>query len=419
MKGDCFEIVGGKSLFGEIENQISKNATLPILSACLLVESKVKILNYPAITDVFNMLNMLKLLHVDIVEEGDSLVLDASKADNLGLDERLSKTMRSSIFLLGSALSRFNSVMITVPGGCKIGARPIDLHIGALKKLKVKVSAIGDKIFFDATNAKANKIKLKIPSVGATENILQFACKLKGKTTIINPAREPEVVDLANFLNKCGAKILGAGTNKITIYGVNNLYGATYEPIRDRIVAGTIMCAVAICGGDVTITKACPDFNKKIIEKLCSMGCQIDIKNDIIHMVSNKTLKNVEEIRTDYYPGFPTDLQSLMLVVSCFAKGFTYIKENIFENRFLIVDELKKLGANITIESNKTAKIVGGAKLKAKNVRVADLRGGASLVVASLGIKGKIKVSNISLIDRGYDHIENMFHSLGADIRRI
>ena len=278
-KLNCYEILPCKELKGTIKNQTSKNATLPIMSASLLCEGIVHLKDYPNITDVENMIKILKKIGVKIKKQNNGIILNTKTANCSEIDCELSKTMRSSLFLLGSMLSRFKSVMLTLPGGCMIGKRPIDIHIFALKKLGVKVTFIGEQVFFDAKNAKANKIKLKIPSVGATENIIQFASKLKGKTTILNPAKEPEVVDLCNFLNLMGAKILGAGTDKITIYGVDSLKGVKYTPIGDRIVSGTIMTAVAVCGGDVTIHNACPYQNQKIIEILRSMGCQIDYKN--------------------------------------------------------------------------------------------------------------------------------------------
>ncbi|MBR2970074.1 MAG: UDP-N-acetylglucosamine 1-carboxyvinyltransferase, partial [Clostridia bacterium] len=276
----------------------------------------------------------------------------------------------------------------------------------------------GECISFDARHAKSGKVKLRLPSVGATENLIEFACLLSGKTTILNPAREPEIVDLANFLNKMGAKILGAGTKKITIYGVDKLEGTIYTPMGDRIVSGTIMTAVAIAGGDVTMTNACPYQNEKFIKILCSLGCQIDIKNDIIHISRLGSLTSNKVISTDYYPGFPTDLQSMMVALAIFCQGKTIIKENIFEDRFLTVPELQKMGANIDILSHKKIRVKGGEIFGAE-VFSRDLRGGASLVLAGLGAEGETTVTDIYHIDRGYDHIEKVLTSLGANIRRI
>jgi len=418
-KLDCFEIVGGNKLFGKIKNQTSKNATLPILSASLLCDENVTIYDAPNITDVDNMLKILKRIGVKVRKSGKDISLNPTVATNGQIDCDLSKTMRSSLFLLGPMLSRFGEVDLTLPGGCDIGKRPIDLHIKAFKRLGVKVDSYNDHVFFKVENARSNKIKLKIPSVGATENIIQFACKLKGKTTIINPAREPEVVDLCNFLNQMGAKILGAGTNKITIYGVDRLKSTAYRPIGDRIVSGTIMTAVALTGGDVTITNAVPYQNLKLIEILTQLGCQIDFKNDIIHIVKDKELNSNQKISTGYYPNFPTDLQSMILALACAVQGETIIEENVFENRFLTISELKKLGAIIKVLNSKQVQVIGNNNLKGNNVEAKDLRGGASLVLAGLAAKGKTIVKNTKFVDRGYENLEFMLNSLGANIRRV
>ena len=418
-KLDSFEIIGGNKLFGEIKNQTSKNATLPIISASLLCDGVVKILDAPKISDVDNMIKILRKIGVKVKKEENNIIIDPTKANNPTLDCKLSKTMRSSLFLLGPMLSRFGEIDLTLPGGCKIGKRPIDIHINAFKRLGVSVETYDDHVFFKMINARPNKIKLKIPSVGATENIIQFACKLKGKTTILNPAREPEVVDLCNFLNQMGAKILGAGTRKITIYGVDKLISTEYRPIGDRIVSGTIMTAVAIAGGDVAITNAVPYQNLKLIKILTQLGCQIDYKNDIIHIVKDKELTAIKKVSTGFYPNFPTDMQSMILALSTVINGETLIEENVFENRFLIVPELKKFGANVELINSKTAKIIGVDKLMGTRVQANDLRGGASLVMIGLVASGKTIVKNIHFIDRGYENFENILNSLGAVIRRI
>ena len=345
--------------------------------------------------------------------------LNMLKVKDLGIDSELSKTMRSSLFLLGSCLSRFGHVMLTLPGGCTIGKRPIDIHIKCLKKLGVKVKEVGDFVFFDSQHAHAGKVKLKLPSVGATENLIQFACKLKGTTIISNCAKEPEIVDLANFLNSMGAKIIGAGTNRITIHGVEELNGVEYNPIADRIVAGTLMTAVAICGGDVTIRNACPEENEKFIQILRLMGCQIETKNDIIHIVNNKKLNSIGKVSTGFYPKFATDLQSLLLTASCVAQGLTTINERVFENRFLTAEELRKMGAKVYVINKHKAVVVGVKSLYGKTVEALDLRGGASLVLAGLVAKGETVVNNIGFIDRGYEQLEKMLASLGANIRRV
>jgi len=417
-KSNRFEIVGGNRLEGEIEIQTSKNAVLPIMSASLLFNDVVTIQKVPKITDVENMIKIMKDLGCEVCSENGNVIINSKNATNCNIDCKLMKSMRSSLFLLGSMLSRFGSCMISLPGGCDIGKRPIDIHISALKKLGVGVSRVDEYLFFNAKYAKAGKVHLRLPSVGATENIIQFACKLNGKTTIINPAREPEVVDLCNFLNLAGAKILGAGTNKITIYGVNNLKNTTYKPVGDRIVAGTIMCAVAVSGGNVTIKNSSAHENEKIIEKLGKMGCQINIKNDIINISKDKTLTSIKDFETGYYPNFPTDLQSLLLAVSCTVEGGTKVKENLFENRFLTVPELQKMGAFIKTHGKRKVSVNGVCKLHGAKVSAKDLRGGASLVVAALGATGKSVVKNIHFIDRGYENLEVQLARLGAKIQR-
>lgn len=419
MKKNCFEIKKCNGLYGKIINQTSKNATLPIMSASLLCDDKVKILETPKITDVENMIKILKKIGVKIKREGRDVLINATTADKSQVDCELSKTMRSSLFLLGSMLSKFRHVSISAPGGCEIGKRPIDIHIDSLKKLGVEVETRKECFVFDAKKAKAGTIKLKIPSVGATENIIQFACKLKGVTTIINPAKEPEIVDLCNFLNQMGAKILGAGTNKITIYGVNKLRHTEYKPIGDRIVVGTILTAVALCGGDVEISNAVPYQNLKLIKIMRSMGCQIGYKNDIIHIIKDKSLISAKQISTGYYPQFATDLQSLMLTLSCVSEGKTTITERVFENRFLTVPELQKMGANIKTLNSKKVVVNGVKELKGASVVAKDLRGGASLVLAGLVANGKTMVENIHFIDRGYENLEKVLSKLGAKIRRV
>lgn len=414
-----FVIHGGNKLNGEIYIQTSKNSTLPILSACLLTEKKVELYDLPKLTDVDHMLSILKKMGVKIKRQKNKTIIHADENIKLDIDCELSKTMRSSIFLLGSTLARNKYTTITLPGGCQIGKRPIDIHIDSMKKLKVKVFKMGEQVFFDASEAKSGKVKLRLPSVGATENLIMFACVLKGKTTILNPAKEPEIVDLANFLNKMGAKIIGAGTDKITILGVDKLYSTQYTPIGDRIVAGTIACAVAICGGNIVMKNTNFYYNEKLFEILSRIGCQIVDKNGIIHISSDGNLKNIGEIHTGFYPEFATDLQSIIVALACVCEGDTLIQERVFEDRFLTIDQLKLLGANIDkIDANNVI-VHGNKQLKGEEIEAFDLRGGASLVLAGLVAKGETIVKNIQFIDRGYEPFESMLSSLGADIKRV
>ena len=415
MKNDCYKIEGGKPLFGEIKVQSSKNTTLPIMSASLLAGGKVELLNYPHITDVENMIKILNCLGVEVERCEDKLIIDPEPCKNNYIDCNLAKTMRSSVFLLGALLNKFKKCKLSMPGGCDIGSRPIDVHINALKALNVKVTTEGDILYFDATQARAKSIKLKMPSVGASENLIQFAVCLKGKTVIKNVAREPEVVELCNFLNTLGAKIIGAGTNTLTIYGVENLSGTQYVIPSDRIVAGTIMIAVAICGGKVTLKGVNVEENKNLINKLVSIGCKINSRCDIITISSNGKLKNLKKIKTDYYPGFATDLQSMMLVASCVGTGKCTIKEKLFENRFLTANELLKMGACIKQKNAKEVTVIG-RELTGATVYAHDLRGGAALVLAGLKANGTTFVNNVHYINRGYEDLCKMFLTLGASI---
>lgn len=421
MKNKCekFVINGGNKLNGEIDIQTSKNATLPILSACLLTDEKITLYDLPKLTDVDNMLSILEKMGVRIFSLENKTTIHADTNLNIDIDCELSRTMRSSVFLLGSTLARNKYTTITLPGGCNIGKRPIDIHIHSMKKLNVKVSNLNDQIFFNAEDAKAGKVKLRLPSVGATENLIMFASLLKGKTTIINPAREPEIVDLANFLNKMGAKIIGAGTNKITIFGVEKLYSTQYRPIGDRIVAGTIACAVALCGGNVVMKNTNYYYNQKLFQILSRIGCQIVDKNGIISLSSEGNLKNFGEIHTGYYPEFPTDLQSMIVTLASVCDGDAMIEERVFDDRFLTIKELKKMGAQIDqVDPNRI--IVHGVKeLNSAKIEAFDLRGGASLVLAGLVAKGETVLENIHFMDRGYESFEEMLSSLGADIKRV
>ncbi len=414
---DKYVIHGGNKLYGSVTIQTSKNATLPIMAASIIAKDKFKIFNPPKISDVNNMLLILNKLGAIIEEKDNYIQIDNTSLNNLKIDCKLSKTMRSSIFLLGALLNRFKFAIISAPGGCKIGKRPIDLHINSFKKLGVEVKTCGKQLYFNALNSHPAKIKLKLPSVGATENIIEFACTLKGKTTIKNAAREPEVVDLCNFLNLMGAKIYGAGSKTITIYGVDSLRGVKYTPISDRIVAGTIMIATAICGGKVCLKHANPEQNKKLIEILRLIGCKIETKCDIITISSDANLVSPKNILTGFYPNFPTDLQSMMLTLCCVLKGKTTVQESVFENRFLTVPALIKMGANIK-QINKHKIVVNGVKsLYAARVKSTDLRGGAALILAGLVADGTTKVTNIKLVNRGYQNLHEMLNSLGACIK--
>lgn len=319
--------------------------------------------------------------------------------------------------MLGPLVSKFGYAKIAYPGGCDIGLRPIDIHLKGLKELGVKIVEKHGYILCDGKDMKGANINLDYPSVGATENLMMAAVLTKGTTKITNSAKEPEIVDLQNFLNVMGAKISGAGTDTITIEGVKSLGGAVYTPIPDRIICGTVLIACAMCGGKVTIKNCILEHFVSLAHKLQKSGCKLYINNDKITLESSGKLKSVGLIETLPYPGFPTDLQAQMLAMQTISEGYTIIKENLFETRFKFASELKKMGANIKV-NGQTAFVCGTKKLQGADVYASDLRGGAALVLAGLCAEGYTTVHNIYHIDRGYENLEKLFSALGAKIQR-
>lgn len=413
---DKFLVVGGHQLNGSISVQTSKNAVLPILAGCILTE-KSTIKNVPNILDVKSMVNILQQLGVKIDCKDKDYYIDSSSMTSHILEQEACKALRSSIFLLGPLLSRLHKAVISYPGGCDIGNRPIDLHISGLKNLNVKIEERHGYIICDGKNMKAGEVHLDFPSVGATENIMMACVKLKGKSVIYNAAKEPEIVDLQNFINSMGGKISGAGTSTIIIQGVDQLSFTEYEPIADRIVAGTYLIAGAITGGHIKLNNAIPEHNIALISKLKQMGCDVLSHSNSIELIANGRLNSCV-IDTQPYPGFPTDLQSQMLALQTICNGTGVVIENLFETRFKTFSELSKMGADITIR-DRVALIRGVEKLYGATVSAGDLRGGASLVLAGLKAEGYTTIDNIYHIDRGYDNLEYDLKSLGANIKRI
>ena len=371
---DKFIIVGGNKLNGEIEIESSKNAYLPILSACLLSDEEVVLKKCPMFEDIKNMCEILKSLGVKVEKVEDELHINAKYANNFFIPESLSKKLRSSVFMLGSLLGRFLQAKIAYPGGCEIGLRPIDQHIKGLKALGVKTKECHGYISCDGSGLKGANVYLDFPSVGATENLIMASVLAKGVTTIFNPAKEPEIEDLQNFLNQMGAKVFGAGTNTITVYGVKKLFGCHYTPISDRIVAGTYLIACAMCGGKLLLKNVNTKHFSILVNKLQNSGCKLKQFNDKIYIESSGKLKSIKFIKTMPYPGFPTDLQSQILCMQTISKGYSLIQENLFETRFKFVPELLKMGADITIK-NQTAYVLGVKKLFGAEVYAKDLRG--------------------------------------------
>ncbi len=412
-------INGGRQLFGTVNVQGAKNAVLPLMAAAILTEDEVVIDNCPQLTDVDNMEKILNSLGAETTKEkGGTLHIFSNAIENYEIPSRLAKELRSSIFLLGSVLARTKKAKVAYPGGCDIGLRPIDIHLKGLKELNVRIEEEFGYIYCDASNIKSGIVTLDYPSVGATENVMLASVFTEGKTIINNAAREPEIVDLQNFINAMGGKVSGAGSSTIKVVGVDKLHGTRYRTMPDRIVAGTILLAVAMCGGDVRLAGVDCTHLTTTLSKLNKTGCILHSFGDIIEIIQKDRPLAVETIDTQPYPGFPTDLQAQMLSLSTVAKGTTLITENIFETRFKHVPELIKMKANITVKG-RTAIVKGVNKLTGAEVYAHDLRGGAALVLAGLKARGITVVNNLQYIDRGYESIEHLFSKLGGDITRV
>ena len=410
-------IEGGKRLEGIVNISGSKNASLPIIAASILNRGISKLYNVPNIHDTMITLKILKILGCKIYKKNGKIVVDSSKMSSHEIPDDLMRQMRSSVVLAGAILARFKNVKFSYPGGCDIGARPIDLHIKALRKLGINIEEESGYVKCKCDEIIGNEIHLDFPSVGATENIILASALAKGETILINAAMEPEIEDLQNFLNKMGAKIEGAGTNIIKITGVKKLKDISYNIMPDRIEAGTFLCMAAATAGKIELKKIMPQHIMHIVNKLEECGCKFDINNNSIILESPKKLQSVD-IKTMPYPGFPTDMQSVFTSMLCAAKGTSVIVENIFENRYKYANELKRMGAKINVEG-KIAIVKGVKRLSNANVEATDLRGGAAMVLAGLMAKGKTRVSNIEYILRGYENLDKKLNKLGAKIEII
>ena len=411
-------INGGNKLYGSVKIQSAKNSVLPILAAAVLTDGKIKILNVPQISDVKNMVKILTCLGCRAVYNGNDIIIDSSYADCFEIPSALAHELRSSVFLLGSVISRFHSAKIAYPGGCDIGLRPVDLHLTGLKRLGVKITERNGYILCKCDKLYGNEIMLDCPSVGATENIMLAAVKAEGTTVIKNAAREPEIEDLQNFLNRIGAKVSGAGSGTVTIEGVKSLGGCEYLPIPDRIEAGTFLIAAAMCGCEMVAEGVHPENISSLIHKLAENGCKIGLNNDKIIIENHGRLVSVKSIETQPYPGFPTDLQAQYTALCGVCEGHSIITENLFETRYKYVPELRKMGADITV-IDRNAFVRGVERYKGATVIAHDLRGGAALVLAGLAAEGRSEIVDISHIDRGYGSFEYKLRNLGADIVRV
>lgn len=414
-----FIILGGRRLSGKVRASTSKNATLPIMAASLLSEEPTIIKNAPKLTDVETMMEMLTALGVKVKKEGKNLYIDPSGRLNPEAPYEIVKRMRASYYVLGSLLGRMRRAKVAFPGGCAIGPRPIDLHLKGMEKLDAKVKIEHGFIIAEASSLKGAEMTLEGPSgssVGATCNVMLAATLAKGRTVIRCAACEPEVVDLASFLNKMGAKIRGAGTPVITIDGVKRLKGVEYKPIPDRIETATLLVAGVITRGEVEVTHCIPEHLRSVLEKLEEAGAEIELSKNSIRVRISERPKSLR-ITTAPYPGFPTDMQAQFMALLSLASNTSIITETIFEARFLHALELGRMGADITLEANR-AIIKGVEKLTGAPVMASDLRASAALVLAGLAAEGRTDVSRIYHLDRGYEHLERKLNSLGASIRR-
>jgi UDP-N-acetylglucosamine 1-carboxyvinyltransferase len=412
-------IIGGKALKGELKVAGSKNAALPILAACLLLDEPVIISNIPHLRDITTTMSLLGYMGVSIVmDEKMNMEINASTIQNFLAPYELVKTMRASILVLGPLLAKYGEAKVSLPGGCAIGTRPVDIHLKGLEALGAEITVDAGYIHGKVNGRlKGTTLDLEKVTVNGTENLMMAASLAEGTTTILNAAREPEVVDTADFLNAMGAKITGAGTDTITIEGVEHLHGGEYAIMPDRIEAGTYLIAAAITGGSITLKGISPHTLDIVLEKLKDAGAEIKTGDDWIALDMHGKRPLPVDICTEPYPGYPTDMQAQMLALNTVANGTSMVVEKIFENRFMHVQELQRMGANIKIEGN-TAVVTGVERLKGAPVMATDLRASASLVLAALSAEGETIVDRIYHIDRGYERIEEKLVQLGANISR-
>lgn len=414
---DKLLIQGGKRLAGEIFISGAKNAALPILCAGLLTADTVQLSNVPKLQDVSTMLKLLQQMGLRIEQDGNSVALNGRAIDNLEAPYELVKTMRASILVLGPLVARFGEAKVSLPGGCAIGSRPVDQHIKGLQAMGAEISIEAGYIHARAKKLKGTRVVTDMITVTGTENLLMAATLADGETVLENAAREPEVTDLANLLVAMGAKIDGIGTDRLVVQGVNQLHGASHAVIADRIETGTFLCAVAAAGGDVTLKNARTDILDVALDKLREAGVIITSGDDWIRVQMAARPKAVS-FRTTEYPGFPTDMQAQFMALNAIAEGGSQVTETIFENRFMHVQELNRLGAVIATEGH-TAVIQGVDKLVGAPVMATDLRASASLVIAALAAQGETLIDRIYHLDRGYDKMETKLSAVGANIRRI
>ena len=410
-----WRISGGNRLNGDIRIQGAKNAVLPIIAASIVTGCETELINCPRLSDVEAAMCILRHLGCIAERDGDTLYIDSRGMSATDIPHELMREMRSSVIFLGAILARAHSAQLYYPGGCELGARPIDLHLDALRALGAQISDSGGKLECSDSGLKGTRINLSFPSVGATENIMLAACAASGETVITNAAREPEIVDLQDYLRKLGVCVFGAGTPTISISGFNPVQGVGHRVMTDRIAAATMLCCTAATGGKVRLLSVAPVHFETISEALEYMGCQIERGSTEISISSNGILRAPKPVVTKPYPGFPTDAQPLLMAACLKADGTAVFTENIFENRYRHAVELRKLGSDISVVG-RVAMVTGVPKLIAAPVTATDLRGGAALVVAALAAEGETQLYDVGHIVRGYERLDEHLRALGGDI---
>jgi UDP-N-acetylglucosamine 1-carboxyvinyltransferase len=410
-------ITGGKPLSGSVRVQGAKNSVLPILAAALLGGGQSVIGNCPGLSDVDSSVRILRHLGCRAEHGSDTVTVEPAGMDRFDIPEKLMREMRSSVVFLGAILSRVGEAVMSYPGGCDLGPRPIDLHLSSLKQMGAEIREEGGFLYCKAKYFTGCDIHLPIPSVGATENIMLAASRAKGTTRIFNAAREPEILDLQTFINAMGGRMSGAGSSAIVIEGAEHLYGAEHTVIPDRVVTATLLSAAASAGGDVTLNDTCPADAAAVISVLARAGCEITAAETALRIRRSGTLRSMGRVITMPHPGFPTDAQAPVMAAACRADGVTVFSEKIFQNRYQHAMELMRMGADIQIAGD-VAVVRGTAKLYGARVRSTDLRGGAALAVAALAAEGETELTGLEHIDRGYERLEDTLASLGAEIQR-
>ena len=416
MPEDKIIVEGGRRLNGSIPVSGSKNAVLPVISAALLSSGPCRIIDVPDLADVGVMHQVLEGLGARLSRQGKTLDIDASSLCSCEASDEMVRKMRASFLVMGPLLARMGQARVSLPGGCAIGTRPVELHIKGFEAMGASIRNEHGYILAETSGLKGARIYLDFPSVGATENLMMAATLAKGSSVLENAAEEPEIVDLANFINSMGGRIRGAGTKIIKIDGVTALNGCEHQVIPDRIEAGSFLVAAAMTGGELTVDNVIPDHLKPVIAKLEEVGCHIDEEENSLHIRTNGRLQAVD-IKTLPYPGFPTDMQAQFMTLMTKARGASVITETVFENRFMHAEELRRMGADIRL-NGRSAVVEGPSNLQGAAVKASDLRAGMALIIAALAAEGISEIGNVNMIDRGYENLVEKLKRTGADIRR-